>query len=345
MTERMTEHKFASGVMRVWMRRGWLAYLAWPLAQLFGGVLQLRAFLYRTGWLKRHKLAVPVIVVGNIFVGGTGKTPLSLWLAGKLTEAGYHPGLISRGYGRKHDAPCIVSANSKATEAGDEPLLLAQRGGCPVVVGRNRVSAGKLLLSHFPDVSVIISDDGLQHTALARDIEIMLFDSRGVGNGWLLPAGPLRELPGRRRDVTVVNLSADESIGAELPLDSWRMELKGTRAHSLTDPSQIRELSSLPGDLKIIAVAGIGNPERFFTLLRKQGVMFLDLPLPDHFDYDTNPFKNLVADMILITEKDAVKCRQVIEIANDSRVWVVPVEADIAAGLFKKIQKILEKLN
>jgi len=327
--------------MRAWLRRGWFAYLAWPVAQLFGVVIRLRAFLYQIGWLSQQKLAVPVIVVGNIFVGGTGKTPFTLWLLVQLKKAGYQPGVISRGYGRKQDASCVVVADAQASQVGDEPILLAQQSSCPVVVGRNRVDAGRVLLANFPDVNVIIADDGLQHFALARNVEIMLFDARGVGNGWLLPAGPLREPVTRRRDITVVNLNAAEKMSPVLPSDTVRMQLTGTRAQRLLDANQTRELSVLDAGLKIVAAAGIGHPERFFAMLRQQGVRCASMSLPDHFDYVSNPFNNLTADMILITEKDAVKCRQSKEIAADVRIWVVAVEAEIDASVMEKILKKL----
>ncbi|MBW8901401.1 MAG: tetraacyldisaccharide 4'-kinase, partial [Massilia sp.] len=190
---------------RAWLRRGPLALTLWPLSLLFGALSGSRRALYRAGVLRAEKLPVPVIVVGNIFIGGTGKTPLTIWLASVLRDAGFHPGVISRGHGRAGEEALAVHAASSSEEAGDEPLLIAQRAQCPVVVGRRRVQAGRSLLAAHPEVDVIISDDGLQHYSLARDLEIVLFDARGVGNGFLLPAGPLREPPSRRRDFTVVN--------------------------------------------------------------------------------------------------------------------------------------------
>lgn len=327
--------------MQAWMKRGWFACLAWPLAQLFGVATKLRTWLFRVGWLPQHKLPVPVIVVGNIFIGGTGKTPFTLWLLNQLQQAGYKPGVISRGYGRTQDAPCIVLSDSDAAQVGDEPLLIAQQSACPVVVGRRRVDAGRYLLTSFPDVNVIVSDDGLQHLALARDVEIMLFDARGVGNGWLLPAGPLREPSSRPRDITVANLNEGETVSATLPVDTVRMQLKGTRIYQLSDVSQSKLLSSLDVGLNIVAAAGIGHPERFFSMLHRQGVPCTTMPLPDHFNYLTNPFKDLVADVILITEKDAVKCRQTNGIASDARIWVVMAEAEMDAGVMEKILKKL----
>lgn len=327
-------------IMHAWMQRGWFACLLWPLAQLFGALLVLRRGFYRLGWLQQQKLSVPVIVVGNIFVGGTGKTPFTLWLLEQLKQAGYIPGVVSRGYGSQQQVPQIVSCDALATQVGDEPILLAQ-SGCPVVVGRNRAAAGQTLLSAYPAVNVIIADDGLQHLALARDVEIMLFDGRGAGNGWLLPAGPLREPVSRRRDVTVANLNPGEILSAAFPADTVRMQLNGDCARQLINSANTQQLSSLDAELRITAAAGIGNPERFFSMLRQQGIRFASLPLPDHFNFATNPFAAITADMILITEKDAVKCRQVQEIASDPRIWVVAVVAQVEAGVLEKILKLL----
>ena len=329
--------RLASVLMQAWMKRGWLAGLLWPIALLYGVLLTLRCFLYKTGWLQQHALPVPVIIVGNIFIGGTGKTPLTLWLLQQLKSRGYHPGVISRGYGRTQDAPAVVTLSSLAVDAGDEAVLIAQQSGCPVAVGRNRFDAGTTLLDAFPDVDVIVADDGLQHLALARNIEIVLFDSRGVGNGWLLPAGPLREPADRKRDITVVNLNDAELISPALPSDTFRMQLEGTSAYPLNGAGQTQSLSSLAPGAKLVAAAGIGHPERFFSMLRRQGVPFTALPLPDHYRYDVNPFQNLDADLILITEKDAVKCRQIKQIADDHRIWVVSVAAHIEGAFMEKI--------
>jgi len=337
----MAPNKTANVLMQAWMQRGWLACLLWPLSRLFGMLLKLRLFFYRRGWIEEQKLSVPVIVVGNIFVGGTGKTPLTIWLLDQLKQQGLKPGVISRGYGSKHQRPCVVTKDSDAREVGDEPVLIAQNGNCPIVVGRNRVEAGRTLLDQFPEIDVIVSDDGLQHYALHRDVEIMLFDSRGTGNGWLFPAGPLREPVSRRRDLTVANLNEGDKIDPNLPEDTVRMQLAGRTAHQLLDTDQIKELSLLPANLKIVAAAGIGSPERFFTMLRSQGLSITALPLPDHFNYASNPFERLSADIILITEKDAVKCRQISDIAADSRIWVVPVTAEIDTGVVDTILNIL----
>jgi tetraacyldisaccharide 4'-kinase len=322
---------------RAWLRRGALARALYPLSLLLRVLAGLRARLYRAGILKSARLPVPVIVVGNIFIGGTGKTPLAIWLVEALRRAGFTPGVISRGHGAKGEGVRAVDAISNARQAGDEPLLIARRANCPVVVGRARGEAGRALLAAHPEVDVLVADDGLQHYALARDIEIVLFDGRGVGNGWLLPAGPLREPPSRRRDFTVVNapeLTPDlaRAVGGR----PFQMRLVGTHAERLAKPGERVALAELKGR-RLVAAAGIGNPGRFFALLREAGLGFSELPLPDHHDFLDAPFDAIEADAILITEKDAVKCGQIENLKNDPRLWVVPVTAQIDAALAEQI--------
>jgi tetraacyldisaccharide 4'-kinase len=327
----------ASILTRAWLRRGPLACALWPLSQLFRALASLRAGLYRAGILKAGRLPVPVIVVGNIFIGGTGKTPLTIWLAQALVAAGFRPGIISRGHGAEGAAPRAVTPDSDTREAGDEPVLIARRAGVPVVVARKRYAAGRALLDAHPEVDVLITDDGLQHYALARDIEVLLFDGRGVGNGWLLPAGPLREAPSRARDFTVVNApEITPRLASSVGGAPFRMQLVGDTAELLRDPAQRRPLASFAGQ-RVLAAAGIGNPGRFFTLLRGAGLAFAELPLPDHYDFRDNPFAALEADVILITEKDAVKCGQLENLKDDPRLWVVPVTARIDAALAEHI--------
>lgn len=329
---------------RIWQGRGVIATLLWPLSRLYGIAVAMRRRRYCNGRLSVTRLPVPVIVVGNLYVGGTGKTPMVIWLVEALREAGRTPGVISRGYGGSSDAPQTVIGSSAAREVGDEPLLIFQRTGCPVVVSRRRVAAARHLLQAFPDVDIIISDDGLQHYALGRDVEIVLFDARGVGNGWLLPAGPLREPASRPRDVTVINAPV---LPPGAPHDAWHMILTGDTACNLASPLQSIAISSLqmPAGVaapRIAAAAGIGNPARFFNMLRSMGLSITEIPLPDHYDYTEDPFSRIDADLILITEKDAVKCRQHPTLANDARLWVVPVSARIDDAL---AHTILEKLR
>jgi len=322
---------------RAWLRRGPLAVALWPLSLLFRLLATLRVGLYRAGLLKAERLPVPVVVVGNIFIGGTGKTPLTIWLAQQLRAAGMRPGVISRGHGGASAPPRAVQPTSRAQDVGDEPLLIAARAGCPVVVGRRRAQAGRHLLDLHPDVDVLITDDGLQHYALARDVEVVLFDGRGTGNGWTLPAGPLREARSRRRDFTVVNApEITPALAAAVGGRPWQMRLVGDHAERLMDAGARVPLSDLQGR-RVLAAAGIGNPGRFFAMLRAAGLTVAELPLPDHHDFLDDPFRAVDADVILVTEKDAVKCRQLETINNDPRVWVVPVGAHIDAALATQI--------
>jgi tetraacyldisaccharide 4'-kinase len=345
---------------REWLRRGALACALWPLSLLFRALAALRRGLYSAGISHAERLPVPVVVVGNIFIGGTGKTPLTIWLVEALRAAGFRPGVVSRGFGSKDAAPRAVGAASTPAEVGDEPVLIAARTGCPVFVGRQRAAAGRALLAAHPDVDVIVTDDGLQHYALARDVEIVLFDGRGVGNGWTLPAGPLREAPSRRRDFTLVNapeltpaLAAAVAPPGTAPGRPWAMRLSGDVAERLGQRGERLTLAQLaeraaPGaagqgaGLRVAAAAGIGNPGRFFAMLRGAGLRPRELPLPDHHDFQDRPFAAIDADIILVTEKDAVKCWQIEELRNDPRIWVVPVSARIDAAL---ADQIVEKLR
>ncbi|MES2126472.1 MAG: tetraacyldisaccharide 4'-kinase [Pseudomonadota bacterium] len=311
---------------RAWLRRGPLACALWPVSLLFGALSGARAALYARGVMHSERLPVPVVVVGNIFIGGTGKTPLTIWLVEQLRAAGFTPGVISRGFGSSSDAPRAVTPDAKPQDVGDEPVLIAQRARCPLVVGRLRVQAGRALLALHPEVDVIISDDGLQHYALERDVEIVLFDARGTGNGWLLPAGPLREAASRRRDFTVYNASA-------APPGAYRMQLVGGYAERGAERVALAAL----GGKRIVAAAGIGNPARFFNMLRGAGLDFAELALPDHHDFLDRPFDAVDADIILVTEKDAVKCAQIENLRDDPRIWVVPVSAQLDGALAEHI--------
>jgi tetraacyldisaccharide 4'-kinase len=326
-----------STLTRAWLRRGPLACALWPLSLLFGALSAARVRLYRAGLLKSERLPVPVIVVGNIFIGGTGKTPLTIWLAEALRGAGFTPGVISRGHGSAAAAAREVTAASTPQQVGDEPLLIAQRTRCPVFVGRARAAAGRALLAAHPQVDVLIADDGLQHYALQRDVEIVLFDGRGAGNGWLLPAGPLREPLSRRRDFAVVNTpELTPRLAAAVGGAPFQMQLAGRAAERLAQRGERVALGALAGK-RIVAAAGIGNPARFFAMLRAAGLAFRELPLPDHHDFLDQPFAGVDADVILITEKDAVKCGQIENLKHDPRLWVVPVTAQLDAALAEQI--------
>ena len=331
------------------MHRGAVACLLWPLSLLFGLMAAARRGAYQFGLRRQQRLPVPVIVVGNLFIGGTGKTPLTIWLVEMLRQAGHRPGVISRGHGRDKAHVQEVLPHTTVGEIGDEPVLIAQRTACPLVVGRDRVAAGRALLAAHPDITVIISDDGLQHYRLARDIEIVLSDARGAGNGWLLPAGPLREPLSRRRDFSVENIGTPAVVSAtpaRLPGKGvYAMQLLAPVAEQLCDRSNRMTLATLAAtdpSLRILAAAGIGNPARFFATLTAAGLVFDALPLPDHHVYTAQTFADCTAECILITEKDAVKCSEIAALATDRRIWVVPVSAVLAASF---AETILEKLR
>ncbi|MBR7069975.1 MAG: tetraacyldisaccharide 4'-kinase [Oxalobacter sp.] len=329
--------------MRVWLGRGLLAILLYPLSLLFRGITAFRRFAYQIGFFKSTKLPVPVIVVGNIFVGGTGKTPIVIWLTQILRKAGFTPGIISRGYGTSNSQPRSVDPGlSQASEVGDEPLLIAMRTQCPLTVCRKRVAAAQHLLAEHPEIDIIISDDGLQHYALARDIEILLFDGRGAGNQWMLPAGPLREPPSRRGDFTIINGHNYPAPNNPIYTDNmFLMQLKTDTAEQLANRRNVQPLSQIKG--KITAAAGIGNPGRFFASLKNQHLSFEEMPLPDHYSFSENPFRNTSSGTILITEKDAVKCAQRPELIADERIWVVPASVEIDNHLLES--KIVEKCH
>lgn len=322
---------------QAWQKRGFTAYALLPLAAVYGLVSVLRRLLYRCGILRSARLPVPVLVVGNIYVGGTGKTPFVIWLVEALRARGLHPAVIARGYGGSQRSMGEVSPNSLPAEVGDEPVLVALRCAVPVWVGRHRVQVVRALLKAHPQTDLIISDDGLQHYAMQRTLEILLSDGRGNGNGWLLPAGPLREPVGRAADWYVIN--GGESL---LP-ERYGMQLAALHCERLGDRTQRRSLSGLGQSERVLAAAGIGHPQRFFTMLSECGVSLdASLALPDHHDFLDQPFADLPADLILITEKDAVKCAGIPALAADPRIWVVPVSAVIDERL---ADDILERLR
>lgn len=316
---------------REWQRRGLFAWSLLPLSLVFGIVTAVRYASFAFGLRRVESLTVPVIIVGNVTLGGTGKTPTVIALIEGLRQAGFHPGVIARGYGAQIKAPCAVTAQSAATAVGDEPLLIAQRTGAPVWVCPDRVAAARALCTQHPDVDLIISDDGLQHYRLARTVELVVFDHRLGGNGFLLPAGPLREPLLRRRDATLINCSSPYTL-PNSP-NTFALKLTASTAWHLEHPAVRRPLSQFIGK-RILAAAGIGAPERFFSTLRAQGLtLTATRALPDHFAYETNPFVDACAEIILITEKDAVKCQN----WRDARLWVVPAETTLDARLLTLI--------
>lgn len=309
-----------------------LTYLLWPLSFLFGLIIKLRRYLYDQNFLKTYHCPVPVVIVGNITVGGTGKTPFVIWLANFLKEQGYRPGIVSRGVGgKKQHAVSCVSINSSVKEVGDEALLLAKHSNCPVVLGINRVTAVKKLLQQYA-CDIVISDDGLQHYALKRDLEIVLVDgSRGMGNACLLPAGPLREPVSRLKQVDFV-ITHYLSI-----LDKNSMTLVAGDLVSVSQSSRTQAISSLI-NTKVHAVAGIGNPDRFFQALTNAQLDIIPHVFPDHYQYNAHDLDFQDDLPIIMTEKDAIKC---LNFATD-KYWYWPVTAKLHPEL---AQAILTKIN
>jgi tetraacyldisaccharide 4'-kinase len=297
------------------------------LSALYAGVTAIRRALYRRGWLRRHHPGVPVIVVGNITAGGSGKTPLTIALIERLREHGWNPGVASRGYGRADPGSAMwVEPDSDTESAGDEPVLIVARTGVKLRVDRDRVAASRALVEAGCDI--VVCDDGLQHYRLARDIEIEVIDGqRRYGNGRLLPAGPLRELPERaaRCDFRVVNLpggNGNEGNGGA-GFGEWPMRLLAGMALPLTG-GRPRPLVSF-ADHRVHAVAGIGNPDRFFSMLRGLGIAVVPHAFPDHHDYRPEDFEFGSHLPVLMTEKDAVKCTQLVT----DLYYSVPVRAEL----------------
>ncbi len=320
----------------VWQGRSPLAWLLLPVGLIFFAIAALRRLAYRLGWLRSECLPVPVVVIGNIIAGGAGKTPLTLWLAQQLVAAGRKPGIVSRGYGRDRDDIRKVGAGETAREVGDEPLLLARRSGCPVYVGTDRAAAARALLADHPECDLILCDDGLQHYRLRRDVEIAVIDRRGLMNGWPLPAGPLREPASRLASVDALVLNGT-ALAPVQAVPVFTMHLAGQRFQRLDDPQMTCTANDLSGK-KLHAVAGIGEPQRFFDHLAKLGLHFESRDFPDHHRYRPEDLK-FGGDALLMTEKDALKCAGI----SSLPIWVLPVDAVIEPNLARHVLDILEK--
>jgi tetraacyldisaccharide 4'-kinase len=316
---------FADRLQNAWWQKRppLLSRLLQPLAAIYRLIAALHRRIATQG---RDQLPVPVIVVGNLIVGGAGKTPVVMAMVRALTAAGYRPGVISRGYGGQGRGSMEVDAASSAREVGDEPLLIRLRTGVPVYVDRDRAAAGRRLCAQHPEVDVLISDDGLQHWRLPRNLEVIVFDDRGAGNGLLLPAGPLRGLlPERLHDDMFVLYNAP---GPTTRLPGWLTERALAGASALQDwwqghAPQLTTLHDLIGR-ELWAVAGIASPEKFFAMLEAQGLRIRRCPLPDHHRFDDLPWPAEAQD-VAVTEKDAVKLRPE-RIGPRTRVWVVTLD-------------------
>ncbi len=308
-----------SRVEKMWYGNSLLASLLLPLSWLYGIVTLVRRFLYRRKILRSHEMSVPVVIIGNITAGGTGKTPVTAWLAKQLRQRGYSPGIVSRGYrGSVGPEPVKVAPDSDPVQVGDEAIMLARISESPVIVHPDRVAAASEAVAMGADV--ILSDDGLQHYRLSRDVEIAVIDGeRGLGNGFLLPAGPLRESARRLENVDAILLhgSADISLNHESVM---KFTLQGSAFVKLDDASR-HPVENFSGKT-VHAVAGIGNPERFFRLLEAHGIVVVRHPFPDHADFSQQDLSFDDLNDVVMTEKDAVKCRHL----DTERCWYLPVE-------------------
>ncbi len=316
-----------------WYNKSTITLLLLPVSWLFCVIAVVRRLLYRMGVLKVHQIPVPVIIVGNISVGGTGKTPLVTWLVKELRKQGFTPGIVSRGYGGGASHwPQQVRSDSDPRMVGDEAVLLARRTGCPMAVGPNRVDAATALLS-YTDCDVIVADDGLQHYALARDVEIAVIDGvRRFGNGYCLPAGPLREPLSRIKSVDIVVTNGVAGVR------EYHMELVLGRLQNLASPEKTTALHFFSGST-VHAIAGIGHPERFFRQLESHGLTVIEHPFPDHHPFLAEDI--IFADElpVLMTEKDAVKCQGY----ATERHWSVPVDARIDERMLPLILRRIKK--
>jgi tetraacyldisaccharide 4'-kinase len=315
-------------------RQGWwlwsmnpFSIFLMPISLIYYVTASLRRLSYRLGILKSHKLPVTTIVVGNITLGGNGKTPIVIALYQLLQSNGYQVGIITRGYKSGHEQRTQLLSNGLISAAvGDEANMMSEICRCPIGVGANRVKAATQILQQFPDINVILSDDGLQHYALERDIEIAVCRFMALGNGLMLPAGPLRE-PRSRLDQVDITINRDSNQVVESLGEVW----------NLVDPETKRNISDFHGE-QVHALAGIGFPEIFFASLAQMGIDVIEHEYPDHFEFSAREL-NLKPDLpILVTHKDAVKLKG---IARDN-VWVVPLQIELGDALKEQILGLLE---
>jgi len=314
-----------------------------PFSYVYGWLTGLRRWVYRTGIKNSQKFPIPVIVIGNITVGGTGKTPLTAWLAERLIQAGFKPGIAMRGVGGKRNhSPRLVAADADPYQMGDEAVLLAQNTHCPVAICIDRSKAVQQLID--ASCNIILTDDGLQHYRLARQVEIAVIDgSRYFGNGKLLPAGPLREPPHRLNTVDFVVINAAEKATSKLPENrvTFDMQLHSPYFVALDHPTRQAALSQFASQTAH-AIAGIGNPQRFFDLLKHFNINIIPHAFPDHHPYQAADLDFPDQLPILMTEKDAVKCKNlVLNKKIRERLWVLPVKAELSSEF---IDKLLQKI-
>jgi len=319
-----------------WQKRTLVSTALLPLSLLFAGLAAIRRGAYGIGLLRAKKLPVPVVVIGNISVGGTGKTPLTIHLANHLRQLGLRPGIISRGYGGSAQQATAVHSDSPADLVGDEPILIARHTGCPVYVCRDRAAAGLALLAAHPECNLLLCDDGLQHYRLARDLELVLIDAaRGLGNGRCLPEGPLREPVERLQsvDACLFNGAAQDSEAG------FAFRLNPTELVNLSNGERA-SLNHFPPGQALHAVAGIGNPQRFFTTLKGLNWQPVEHPFADHAPLSAELLRFAPPLPLVMTEKDAVKCRHFA--APDW--WYLAVQAQPSAAFVAWLDGELQRL-
>ncbi|GGH54535.1 tetraacyldisaccharide 4'-kinase [Comamonas phosphati] len=312
-----------AGIRAAWRRRGLGAWLLWPLSVVYG-VLQ--------GWNARRlqgraqQAGVPVIVVGNVIAGGAGKTPVTQAVVAHLRARGWKPGIVSRGYGRKTRDCHEALPDSPAGEVGDEPALLARTTGVPVFVAAQRIAAARALRAQYPHVDVIVSDDGLQHLALARDVELCVFNDEGVGNGFLLPAGPLRE-PWPRPVTATLHAGQPPEPAGDAPAFALQRRLAPVARNARGEQLELAALAGKKGGggVEVEAVAAVARPESFFAMLAEQGIVPTAIQaLPDHYDFASFSRKLDVHKPLICTEKDAVKLWHI-----HPEAWAVPLQLQL----------------
>ncbi|CAM8653932.1 LpxK Tetraacyldisaccharide-1-P 4'-kinase [Comamonadaceae bacterium] len=332
-----------AAITRAWVSGGWVRGALTPISLIYGALTGLQRVAYRAGLLQSSALPVPVIVVGNVIAGGAGKTPTVLGVVAHLLAQGHRPGIISRGYGGSHQEPTPVTQDSPAALVGDEPLLLHRKSGVPVVVGRDRVAAGRSLLDLYPGTTHVVCDDGLQHYRLRRDIEICVFDARGLGNGGLLPAGPLRQAWPRALVAT-----AGQAESRTLTLHTGTNTLAGFLAQrslattAINAAGQTTALSSLQRSQRPLhAVAGIAQPENFFSMLRAQGLTLASTDaLPDHYDFHSYSRNKYAGKVLICTEKDATKLWQ-----HWPDAWSVPLIQTLPPDFLAALDTALQDMT
>jgi len=308
----------------------WIKLLI-PLSYVYSVIIFFKFFLYFNGILKIKKVSVPVIIIGNITVGGTGKTSLLIAIASYFLKIGLKPGIVSRGYKSSNINAREVASDSKSIDVGDEPLMIKKNLGLPVFVGKKRFSTAELLLKNYPEVDIILSDDGLQHLELARDYEIVVVDqARGFGNNYLLPAGPLREPIRRLSSVNAIVING----GKKSNKNSFNMKYNaGDKIRSVLDNNKFIKIDQLK-NTQLFAATGIGNPESFFSLLKDSGLIFDRLIFDDHHNFSSDDFKDCGNKMIIMTEKDSVRCLHL----KNKNIWYLPITTIVDKKLFTDIK-------